>query len=485
MTPSSTPDAVPSAAPEGPRLYRVGTLTYTRGALIQVMFWMLGGDFFFQLMVSLNPALVPLQLRWAGASDSLIGLLGTSLSSALGFLWFPVVSTYSDRFRGRLGRRRPFLLWCTPPVVLSLVLMGAAKPAGGLVYRVIAALGLGSHLTVAGCTIAWIALCLAVFLLFNAFIVQAFACLIVDVIPQEAIGKFTGLYRAVGALGNLAFNRWIFGWAEANVLHVYCLVGLLFAGAFYLLVWQVKEGGYPPPPPKAAGGRLGTLKGYLVDSFGHRFYLKMYLVTFFYWASLAPLSFVVFFGTQAGQPDYAATLGLSLQEFGQVKGWTFVIQIPVFVIVGYFVDRFHPIRVSLLGLLLTSVSYFCCFWFIHGSSSLLFWWSLNQAVIAIWLGAGLALGPRLLPRDRYGQFVSANYIFGISSLIIFPPLVGLLLETLRDYRYLFIFCGVLTLGAFAAGLLLFRQWKQLGGDRNYAPPQPWLVNPAPAPPPPP
>ena len=459
----------------GSRLYRVGTLTYTKGALLQVVFWMLWGDFFFQLLASM-PTITPLLLRWQGASDTLIGLVSGSLSSVIAFFWYPVVATQSDRHRGRLGRRRPFLLWCTPPVVLSLVLLGAAKPAGIWLHRLLSALGGGSF-TVAGCSIAWISVCVVTFLLFNAYIVQVFACLIADVIPAEVMGKFTGIYRAVGALGSLAFNRWVLGWAEAYTFHIYLLVGLLFAGAFYLVIWNVKEGEYPPPPPRGPGGRLGAIKEYLHTSFRHPFYLNYFAVTLFHWASLVPLGFMVFFGTQAGKPGYAPSLGLSLQEFGEVAGWTYVVQIPVFFIVGFFVDRFHPMRVTVAGMLLATVSYFCCFWFVDSRHTLLVWWSLNQAALAVYLGSASALGPRLLPRERYGQFISANLIFGMVGLIFAPPLVGWLLQRIRDYRYVFIFCGVLTALSLVALLRLHARWKKLGGELNYIPPDPAMLSP--------
>jgi len=449
--------------------YQVGTLAYSRGGLALVMFWLLGGDFFFQLMESLTPALIPLQLRWAGASDTLIGTLSGSLGAALGFFLYPIAGVQSDRHRGRLGRRRPFLIWCIPPAMLSLVLLGAAKPAGDFLYRIFASLG-GAGVTAAGCTIVWIGVCATVFLVFNVYINQMHVCLFADVIPQQVLGKYVGVSRAVGALGNLAFNRWVLGWAEAYTFHVYLLIALLFAGTFALLIWQVKEGDYPPPPPKQGRGGWAAIKSYLQECFTHPFYLNFYCLSFFFWASLVPLSFVVFFGTTSGQPGYAPTLGLPLQEFGQVKGWTFIIQIPVFFVVGFLADWFHPLRVAILGLLLASLSYFACFWFIRDARSLLLWWSVNQGSLAIYLGAIIALSPRLLPRARYGQFISANQTFGFIPLVIGPPLCGLLLESIRDYRYTFVLCGGCTLIAFIASITLYLQWRKLGGDRDCSPP---------------
>ena len=162
----------------------------------------------------------------------------------------------------------------------------------------------------------------------------------------------------------------------------------------------------------------------------------------------------------------------SLQEFGEVRGWTFVVQVPVFFVVGFLADRFHPIRMSVAGMLLTAVSYFSCFWFVDNRHTLLIWWSLNQAAIAVYLAAGMAMGPRLLPKDRYGQFVSANLIFGMIGLIFSPPLVGWLLQRIGDYRYVFYFCGVLTALSLVALLTLYAQWMKLGGDANYTPPDP-------------
>ncbi len=457
----------PAAPSDSPRIYRVGTLIYTRESLLRMMFWMLWGDFFFQIFNSVTPVMVPLQLRWEGASDTTIGFVAGQ-SALLAFCLYPFIGTQSDRYRGRLGRRRPFLLWFTPPVVLSLVLLGAAKPAGAWLHRFFALLGAGGFST-AGCAIAWIIGCYVLWIVFNSYMGQVYQFLFADVVPREVMGKFFGFYRAIGAIGNLAFNRWALGWAEVHTLHLYCVIGLLYALAFYMIVWRVKEGEYPPPPPRAAGSTAAVAR-YFRECFTHPFYLTFYCVSFFYWGSLVPLNFIVFFATAAGRPGYAPTLGLSLGEFGEVKGWTFLIQIPIFFLIGPLSDRFHPIRVSIAGMFLTTVSYVACFGLIHDSGSLLLWWAINQGAIAVFLGAGAALTPEVLPRERYGQIFSANQTFGYISLIVAPPLCGWLLGTIRDYRYLFILCGAFTAMALVSLIALFLQWRRLGGDRGFEPP---------------
>jgi maltose/moltooligosaccharide transporter len=455
----------PPATPRLPAAYTVGTLTYTRRELVLVMFWMLWGDFFFQLMESL-PALVPLQLRWEGATDSTIGWIN-GLPPLLGFFMFPIAGVQSDRHRGKLGRRRPFLLWCTGPVVLGLVLLGAAKPIGALVYDLLSARA-GLAVTMAGCTITWIALCVAVFVVFNAYVVQVYSCLVVDVIPQRVLGTYYGLYRAVGALGNLAFNRWVFGWAESHTFHVYLLVALLYAAAFYLIVWQVREGEYPPPPPRAASAfDWRVIPAYFRECFSTRLHFCYYFLTFFFWGSGVPLSFLVFFATNAGQPGYAPTLGLPLEQFGAVKGWTYLVSIPVYFLAGPVIDRFHALRLTLIGVLLTSASYFCGFWLVQDGVSLQIWWCVNQGFMAIYLVAVCVVAPLVLPREKFGQFVSANVAFGYVSLMILHPLVGWIMEQVRDYRYVFILCGVLTALAALACSVLILEWRRT--QRTQAP----------------
>ena len=458
-----------SGIPDGKR-YSVGTLTYTRAALINVLFWMLWGDFCLVIMESLLPNVVPLQLRWEGANDRVVGLIANSLPAFIAILMGPLVGMQSDRHRGPLGRRRPFLLWSLAPVVLSLVLLGAAKPAGELMHRLLLPL-LGSGSTTAACTCVWIAFAAGLFVVFNTYVLQVYQFLFADVIPKEVMGKFIGSYRAIGAFGSFAFNRWILGWVEHHTLHVYALAALLYATAFSLLVWRVREGDYPAPPPKQGGGVWGSLKIFFKESFSQRFYLNLYLIPFFFWASLVPFqTFMIFFATQAGQPGYADTLGLTLDQFGKVKGWTFIVQIPIFLLVGPFVDRFHPLRVILVGAFLTGVSFLGCYYFVHSESSLRVCFILNQAASAIYLGSYLALYPRLLPREKYGQFFSANQIFGLVGAVLAPVLCGWYLESVRDYRFIFAWCGVSVLLAFAACVSLFRHWKKLGGDRDYTPP---------------
>src|SRR3954462_12616509 len=88
------------------RRWTVGTLTYDRSRLSQVFFYMLWGDFCLNLMDSaVTPTVVPLQLQKYGASMSAIGFVNGTIVEVLATLMVPIISTWSDRHRGPLGRR--------------------------------------------------------------------------------------------------------------------------------------------------------------------------------------------------------------------------------------------------------------------------------------------------------------------------------------------------------------------------------------------
>jgi Na+/melibiose symporter-like transporter len=451
----------------GEGVYQVGTLTYTKAALFNVLFWMLLGDFCLQIMEQLPVALVPLQLRWAEAPDALIGFLAASLPAFLGILLNPFIGVQSDRHRGKYGRRRPFLLAATPVVVLALFGLGISAPASSALAG-----WLGSA-SVHSVKIGWIAACMVVFVVGNTYIMQVYQFLFVDVIPSRVMGKFVGCYRAIGALGAFVFHRYLFGAAAERVTEIYVFSALLYAASFFLLVWFVKEGEYPEPPPRAKGGLLQA-KSYFKDCFGHSVYWKTYSLSLFFWGACAPLwTFLVFFGTKPGDSvvGYAATLNLSLEEFGHIRGWASLITVPVFFLVGPLVDRFHPLRVAMLGLLLSGITFFACYLFIKDGDSLLFWFNTNMIAQAIYMGSYLAILPRLLPRAKYGQFFTANQIVGFCGNVFAPVMCGWLIQQVQDYRFVFIWSGSCTLMSFSMCVLLYRQWKRMGGESGYQPPE--------------
>src|SRR6476469_7786362 len=101
----TSPPAEPSSSESsGPKTWRVGTLVYNRAQLVNVFIWMLWGDFCLYLMdAGVGNKLIPIQLKKFGASNTMIAVLKTSVIEFLIIVLCPIVSTWSDRHRSRLG----------------------------------------------------------------------------------------------------------------------------------------------------------------------------------------------------------------------------------------------------------------------------------------------------------------------------------------------------------------------------------------------
>ncbi|HEX7262194.1 MAG TPA: MFS transporter [Luteolibacter sp.] len=449
--------------------FKVGTLTYTRGALMTVMFWMLWADLCLQIMEQL-PSVIPLQLKWLGASDKLIGFVKDSFPAILTVAMVPVIGMQSDRHRGPAGRRRPFLLWCTIPVLGFLILLGFAEPIARGLHGLIGEMHPVLSPTAIGITL--IMLFAAGFFFFNLYIMQVYQYLIADVIPLEAMGTFIGIFRAIGALSGFVFFRWVFVHAETHVWAIYCGCGLLYAIAFFLLVWRVREGEYPPPDDNEERvGPVMFVRRYARECFGNAFYLKMFSVAFCYWSAQVPfMTFVVFYATQSAGADYAPSLGVDVAEFGRIKGWTLLPKVIIFLALGPMIDRFHALRVLKVGIVLVTVTYLAGFLVVQTPGQFLWWWISNEVAHAVFQLAYLAMFPVLLPREKYGQYFSANQLFFSVGLVISPFLCGWLMDAVRDYRYLFIWSGCCALGAAIFVFALYRHWQRLGGDAGYVAP---------------
>ena len=211
---------------------------------------------------------------------------------------------------------------------------------------------------------------------------------------------------------------------------------LLYAVAFFLLVWRVKEGEYPPPD--AAGengsGRSSSSSVTPGNASRNRFYLKIFSVALFYWSAWVPfMTFVVFYATKTAGPDYAPSLGVSVAEFGKIKGWTFLPKVLIFACLRP-ADRQVPRAPHPAGRhrRLVTVTFFAGFFVVHTPNQFLVLvdhqrggaWRCFQL-------AYLAMFPVLLPREKYGQFFSANQLFFSVGLVVAPFLCGWLMDVIR------------------------------------------------------
>ena len=470
---NSISESIPSST-EGGKLFRAGTLTYTKASLLSLFAWLLWGDFCFTLMESVVPSILPLKLTHLGASNTLIGILITTLFSAMNFIMNPVLSFRSDRFRSRWGRRIPFLIFATPFIAMFLVLMAYADSIGPWLHDI-----LPGSWSVNQITIALLALLIVGFQFFNLFVSSIYYYLFNDVVPEALLARFMSLFRVVGTLAGSLYTFFIFQYAENHFREIFLGSALLYLVVFTLMCLRVKEGKYPPPPPNLENrrGLLAAAKTYAVECFTHRVYWNIFFVSSFCATSGCILVFYVFF---------YKSLGLTLADYGKLYGVAGMATALLLYPAGILADRYHPIRISIIGqamlLVITPVNLIFLFWSFTPDAT--FWVLAATTVLtipatAIYQAGELPMFMRLLPRERYGQFSSAAAMVRSIALIVGGLLAGTFMDLMKwiyhgdtyYYRYAplwaIVFQGI--------GLIfLFRlkhEWKKHGGPNHYVPPQ--------------
>jgi MFS family permease len=178
------------------------------------------------------------------------------------------------------------------------------------------------------------------------------------------------------------------------------------------------------------------------------------------------------------------SIGLDLDQIGKLGGITAVVVGVSIVFSGWLADRYHPLRITLIGFVLTTLitplGLIWLFW--HPSPQVVFWFcAISNIIFAPITALVGVLDPplfmRIFPRERYGQYCSANALCRSLALIVMGTLAGGYLDLLtrfydRDTAYRLMPLWMLFFNGLASYFLhkLYRSWKSYGGDEAYIPP---------------
>ena len=448
-----------AAAGRTPALYTIGTLSYTKRALIMLFVWMLWGDFCFWMMEARTPTLLPLMLKNHNANTLTIGLLVGSLPSLLNFIINPIVSTSSDRTRSRWGRRIPYLLFSSPFVVFFLILLGWSDSIGAWIHN----LAFGPGGSPAKTIIVVIAIFAIAYQVFNLFIASVFYYLFADVVPTQFLGRFMALFRVAGTCAGFVFNLLVLPHADTHLPWIFTIVALVYLVSFLLMCFHVREGEYPPPEPVRNRSPFGFVSVYVKECFSIPFFLVYFLVMALNNASTVCRSmFNLLFATKE--------LQISLEQYGFIIAVGSGITIPLFYFVGLLVDRIHPIRVYMIGsVLIICMNIFGFFW-VHSYATFSVVAISLAFVYMLQIASTLPLNMRLVPRDKYGQFSSAMAMVSAITLVLANAGGGWFIDLL-GYQYIYMWDFLFTTVGLILLIWVYRKWKALGGDKNYVPPE--------------
>lgn len=464
---------------DDPDRFKVGTLVYTKASLVTLCLFLLWGDFCFTLMEAVVPSILPVKFNAIGAPNWALGLILTTIPNLMNVVINPFVSFRSDRFRSKWGRRIPFLAGATPFIVLFLVLLGYSEPIGLWLHGTVLG-GMGSEMT---CLVVVIGVFMVCFQFFNLFVTSVFYYLFNDVVPQAFLARFMALFKMVSVGAWSFYNYFVFKYANTHMQEIFLAGGVLYLVAFAMMCWKVKEGEYPPPPPNVGNetGILASVQTYARECFTHKFYW------FFF---LANACSAMGAGVSGTYDVLVATkvVGMDLESFGKLGAATGVIALILLYPGGIVADRFHPLRTYIVGwflaLLITPLMI----------AFLFFRYQFETPVaITVWIGLLLMSVPlrilvgasempmfmRLLPKERYGQFCSANALVRSFMCVLGGISCGVFLDFSKRfganaddcYRFVPVWNLFFMLLTAVFLSLLYGEWKRLGGLTSFVPPQ--------------
>ncbi|MBE7157940.1 MAG: hypothetical protein INR62_05825 [Rhodospirillales bacterium] len=466
---SALGDPAPVVAPELPSgacpavTYSTGTLRYTRRELAFIFVMLLGGDFAFTFFEAIFGRVLPLLAKDFHGSNTLIGIMTGSIAGLMNLFVLPNLSMRSDRHRGRLGRRIPYLLWSTPCTVASLLLVGFAPEIGAWLR---AYTPLGERASEATIVLGLLCVFVASYHLWNMVLNNVYVWLIRDVVPGAVIGRFLSWFRVVATLASFGFLWWVFPHIMTHRKTVFVAVSGAYLVIFLLMCWQVREGGYPPPAADVAPGLLKTFARYFRECLGipiYRNYFFVYVLMTAATSSVGP--FTTLFARD--------TLGLELGDMGKIAAWGTLAGAFIFVPMGWLSDKFKPVWIVMGGLVGIVLMPVAGYFLVHDRTA---WWvySLVGALPSCaWSFGNSAFTMTLFPVEEFGQFSAGLNVFGFGGLIIGNYLLGVFMDAVHShYQYWFLWTAVLTAAALVPMSQVIRGWHAHGGPHHYLPPLP-------------
>ena len=404
-----------------------------------------------------------LMLKKFDVSDFLFGIIMISFPNFTNIFLCPIVSYRSDRHRGRFGRRIPYLLLTTPFIVIGLAGLGFTPLLARLIRQAVGAEHISYNLT------ALLVFCFFWIILdFGTTLAGAiFNALATDVVPTEFLGRFFAMFRAVSLGCAFLFNYFVMGYAETHALVIFLGLAALYGIGLFSICLKVKEGEYPPPEAETSGPPTvkSAVKTYFRECFSLPYYRWVIMASVVAGFSVVPFNIYGIF--------YAKSLNMDMDFYGKVSSLICLVSFVLSFFLGWFSDRFHPIRTGMVSMALQTVILFVG-GRIATTESVFAWLFLVQGISIMSYNTLMAsYAPRLFPREYFAQFNSAMMLINALASVIGAPLVGKFLDlTGNHYPHLFTIGGVIGLCGLGCFIMVYRGYRRYGGDSGYVAPDP-------------
>jgi predicted MFS family arabinose efflux permease len=225
-------------------------------------------------------------------------------------------------------------------------------------------------------------------------------------------------------------------------------------------------------------GLLSGIKTFCVECFSIRFYWYMFGITAFSAMAGNIGIFTIFF---------VKDIGLDTQKYGNILAYCGIVTMCLTYPAGLIADKYHPLRVQLAMkfLLLFFTPLYLAFAFVKMDPKTAYYYYMAVAMCqipasALYVAAVLPAIMRLFPKERYGQFCSADALVRSVGTMFGGLMAGATFDFLKwvyhgdnfAYRWIFAWSGTFDFLAFLCLIKVYYGWKKYGGLKNYVPPMP-------------
>ena len=219
----------------------------------------------------------------------------------------------------------------------------------------------------------------------------------------------------------------------------------------------MKEGEYPPPEQRRTTNPLEPIVDYFRDCYTKPFYLWIFFGTLCMQLGSQGNNFQLFYLRYDLRMDLATTgwitgVGqMATTVFGVFLGYS----------VGSFIDRVKPIRVIPVTFFIWSLLGLISFFVIHDKLSAAIMAcliSVNLFIFGVSLGA---VTVELFPREKLGQFCSAQTFFHQTMIMVLNPLViSPFFDWLKFNRAGYLWSATFNLLAGIVAVKVYHNWKR-------------------------
>jgi len=310
------------------------------------------------------------------------------------------------------------------------------------------------HLPMDG-PVLFIGICGLVSGLFNAVVMAIFSYLYWDVVPDSLQGRFQSMSKNATLIAGLVWSFFIFGLADHHMKGVYVGTATFCLVIYLVSVWQIKEGDYPPPDVHHKGGAMAPIRAYFVECFSQPFFLWIFTGSLMAQLANAGNNYQFWY--------LRDDLHLNLATIGWTQGWSKAVTTGFGLVCGFYLgsltDRLKPVRLMAPLYAVMALINFGSFFYIHDKWTCLFAACvLNMVLFFLGVVVG-AFTVEVFPREKLGQFCSAQAVFYQFLLTLIGPFIGMFYDRIHFNRLAYLWTSLFQLVAGFVYLKVYFNWK--------------------------